>query len=83
MPECGALHWEATRTMDVEDMTPETASVAPRSTRPTTIDELAAAQGVTPMVSTEEWAADEIFESDEELDAFLVDIRACRAAGTG
>jgi hypothetical protein len=74
---------EATGTIDVEDMTPETASVALRSTRPTTIDELAAAQGVKPMESTEEWAAGDIFESDEELEAFLVDIRASRASGAG
>lgn len=64
-------------------MTPETASVALRSTRRTTIDELAAAQGVKLIVSTEEWAADDIFESDEELEAFLVDLRASRAAFTG
>ena len=31
------------------------------------------------MVSTEEWAAD-IFESDEELEAFLADVRASRDA---
>ncbi len=45
-----------------------------------TIEELAAAQGVTPMESTEEWAAD-IFESNEELDAFLADLRDSRASG--
>jgi hypothetical protein len=64
-------------------MTPETAPAALRSTRPTTIDELAAAQGVEPMVSTEEWAADGIFESAEELEAFLGDLRASRAAFKG
>lgn len=82
-PECGAASQEATRTIDVEDMTPETASVALRSTRRTTIEELAAAQFVEPMVSTEEWAADDFFESDEELEAFLVDLRASRDAFTG
>lgn len=64
-------------------MTPESAPASLRSTRPTTIDELAATQGVKPMLSTEEWAADDIFESDEELEAFLVDLRASRAAGMG
>lgn len=44
-----------------------------------TIEELAAAQGVKPMVSTDEWAAD-IFESDDELAAFLADVRASRDA---
>ncbi len=48
-------------------MAPEPASAPLRSTRPFTIEELAATQGVKPKVSTEE-AAD-IFESDEELDA--------------
>ena len=56
-------------------MTSESAPAALRSTRRTTIDELAAAQGVEPMVSTEEWAADYFFESDAELEAFLVDLR--------
>jgi hypothetical protein len=60
-------------------MTPEPASVALHSTRPKTIDELAAAQGVKPIKSIEEWAADDVFESDEELEAFLVDLRASRA----
>ena len=64
-------------------MTPETASVALLSTRRTTIDELAAAQVVKLMVSTEERAADDIFESDEELEAFLIDLRASRVAFTG
>ena len=58
-------------------MPPEPAPGLLRSTRPMTIDELAAAQGVKPMESTEEWAAD-LFESDEELEAFLVDLRASR-----
>ena len=61
------------------DMAPEPAPAPLRSTRPFTIEELAAAQGVKPMVSTEEWAAD-IFESDEELEAFLADLRASRDA---
>ena len=48
-------------------------------TRRFTIDELAAAQGVVPMISTEEWAGD-IFESDDELEAFLSDLRSNRGA---
>ena len=47
-----------------------------------TIKELAAAQGVKPMESmesNEEWVA-EIFESDEELEAFLADVRSSRNA---
>lgn len=64
-------------------MTPETAPAALRSTRPTTIDELAAAQGVKLMVSTDEWASDDLFESDEELEAFLVELRTSRTAFTG
>lgn len=64
-------------------MTPETAPAAQRPTRPTTIDELAAAQGVEPMVSTEEWVSDDLFESNEELEAFLVDLRTSRTAFTG
>ena len=51
-----------------------------RSTRRATIEELAAAQGVKPMESTEEWAAD-IFESDEELEAFLAHLRVSRVRG--
>ena len=42
-----------------------------------TIEELAAAQNVKPMRSTNEWAVD-IFETDEELEAFLTDMRASR-----
>ena len=55
-------------------MAPDPAPAPVRLTRPLTIDELAAAQGVKPMESTEEWAAD-IFESHAELKAFLVDLR--------
>ncbi len=40
------------------------------------------AQGVKPMESTDEWAAD-IFESDAELEAFLVDLRQSRALRPG
>lgn len=47
-----------------------------------TIDELAVAQGVQPMSSAEEWAGD-FFESDEELETFLADLRASRASSLG
>ena len=60
-------------------MTIETSPTPLRSVRRFTIDELAAAQGVVPMVSTEEWAGD-IFESDDELEAFLSDLRSNRGA---
>jgi hypothetical protein len=43
------------------------------------IEQLAAARNAKLMVSTEGWAAD-IFHSDEELDAFLADVRASRDA---
>ena len=49
-----------------------------RTTRRFTIDELAAAQGVVPMVSTGEWAGD-IFDSDEEVDDFLEFVREWRS----
>ena len=69
-----------TRTIVVDDMATDPAPGPLRSTRRVTIEELAAAQGVKPMESTEEWAAD-IFESDEELDAFLAHLRVWRASG--
>ncbi len=48
-----------------------------RPLQPLTIEELAPAQNVKPMQSTDEWAAD-IFETDAELEAFLADMRANR-----
>lgn len=65
--------------MGDDDMALEHTSAASRSSRGLTIDELASAQGVQPMVSTDEWAAD-LFESDGELDEFLADVRASRIA---
>lgn len=65
-----------------DEMTFESATTLPLRTRRFTIDELAAAQGVVPMFSTEEWAGD-IFDSDEELRAFLLDVSACRNASLG
>ncbi len=67
-------------TIVVDDMVSDPAPAPLRSTRRETIEELAAAQAAKPMESTDEWAAD-IFESDEELDAFLAYVRVSRAAG--
>ena len=67
-------------TIVVDDMASDPAPAPLRSIRRVTIEELAAAQAVKPMESTDEWAAD-IFESDEELDAFLAYVRVSRAAG--
>ena len=44
--------------------------------------ELARRQGVRPVVSLEDLARPDLFESDEELDDFLTDIYASRRAGT-
>ena len=44
-----------------------------------TIEELARAQGAAPVLDPHELAAD-IWESNEELDAFLADLRASRDA---
>lgn len=45
----------------------------------TTLDDLARAQHATPIRDPHELAAD-IWESDDELDAFLADLRAARNA---
>ena len=47
-----------------------------------TIDELARLQHARPIDDPQELASD-IWESDEELDSFLADLRACRDASTG
>jgi hypothetical protein len=46
---------------------------------PLTLDALARQQGVQPIVSADELRAD-IWESDEELDAFLAEVRRARDA---
>lgn len=51
----------------------------PTSTPALSIGELARAQGATPVQDTHELVAD-IWESDEELAAFLADLRASRDA---
>jgi hypothetical protein len=44
-------------------------------------DELARRQGVQPIASVDELARPDLFESDEELDEFLVDLYTSRRAG--
>ncbi len=50
-----------------------------RATPPLTLDALARQQGVKPIASADELRAD-IWESDEELDAFLAEVRRSRDA---
>lgn len=49
---------------------------------PMTLDELRAAQAAKPIVNLDELRAD-LFESDDELDAFLVELRAWRQSSEG
>jgi hypothetical protein len=44
--------------------------------------ELARRQGVRPVVSLDDLARPDLFESDQELDEFLTDVYASRRAGT-
>lgn len=44
-------------------------------------EELARRQGVRPIVSVDDLARPDLFESDGELDAFLADLYASRRAG--
>lgn len=46
------------------------------------VEELARRQGVRPIKSVDELARDGIWESDEELDAFLADLYESRRAGS-
>jgi hypothetical protein len=45
-------------------------------------DELAKRQGVTPVPSLADLAQPDLWESDEEYEAFLADLYASRRAGT-
>ena len=45
-------------------------------------EELVRRQGTKPITSVVEMARPELFESDEELDAFLAEVYAARRAGT-
>jgi hypothetical protein len=47
----------------------------------TPAEELARQQGIRPIVSIDELARPNLFESDEELDEFLADLYASRRAG--
>jgi hypothetical protein len=49
---------------------------------PVSIEELARQQGVRPVRSFEDVTAD-LWDTDEELDAFLADVRASRQADLG
>jgi hypothetical protein len=47
------------------------------------IEELARRQGVKPIKSVEELSQPDLWESDEEYEAFLADLYASRRAGLG
>lgn len=46
------------------------------------VEELARRQGVRPITSADDLVRDGIWESDEELDAFIAAVYAWRRAGT-
>jgi hypothetical protein len=50
--------------------------------RTLSIEELARQQGVQPVESVDDMRAD-LWDSDEELEQFLADVRACRQADLG
>lgn len=60
-------------------MTGQHSETPPPSPRALTLDELAQRCHATPVADAKELAAD-VWESDEELDAFLADLRASRDA---
>ena len=45
------------------------------------VEELARLQGVGPVISVDDLAEPDLFESDDELDAFLADLHDSRRAG--
>jgi hypothetical protein len=51
------------------------------SAGPVPVAELARRQGVGPVVSVDDLARPDLFESDAELDEFLADLYAARHAG--
>ncbi|MGH3500975.1 MAG: hypothetical protein ACRDQA_08785 [Nocardioidaceae bacterium] len=62
-------------------MTTSSAEGMPQPRRgPVPLDELARRKGVRPFQSVEDMAQDGVFESDEELDAFLAHVRESRQA---
>ncbi|HVQ92780.1 MAG TPA: hypothetical protein VMU51_17230 [Mycobacteriales bacterium] len=62
--------------------TDDIARHLPGFPRSTTAEELARQQGVVPVVPFVDLRAD-LWETDEELDQFLADIRAARQADLG
>lgn len=60
-------------------MTEQRIDQHPEPGRRPSLDELARAQGLRPVESVDELALD-VWESDEELDAFLADVRSSRDA---
>ncbi|MEW2354541.1 hypothetical protein [Spirillospora sp. NPDC029432] len=65
-------------------MTTHSADYAPEPPEggPVSLDELARRKGVRPVESADDLAQDGVFESDEELDAFLAHVKATRRAET-
>jgi hypothetical protein len=70
--------------MEVAAMSASTADHGghPQDEGQVPVEELARRQGVRPIKSVDELARDGIWESDEELDAFLADLYESRRAGT-
>jgi hypothetical protein len=60
-------------------VTGQHSETPPSGSRASTLDELAQRCQATPVTDADELAAD-IWESDEELDAFLKDLRSSRDA---
>jgi hypothetical protein len=55
----------------------------PPGRAPESLDEQVRRRGLRPIGSVEELARDDVFESDEELDAFLAHLYASRHADLG
>jgi hypothetical protein len=77
-----AVRSAAVRHPTYEEVT-MTTSNAEHATEPpergsVSIDELARRKGVRPIESPADLAQDDVFETDEELDAFLAHVRATR-----
>jgi hypothetical protein len=61
--------------------TPGPLPMWPPAVERVSVEELARRQGVRPITSVAELIEPDAFESDEELDEFLVDLYASRRAG--
>ena len=55
----------------------------PPDRAPESLDEQVRRRGLRPIGSVDELARDDVFESDEELDAFLAHLHASRHADLG